>query len=37
MLTDLPKEEIKNIWTTYMKERSRLADILNVRNFYNLF
>lgn len=30
MLTDLPSEEIKNIWSTYMKERSRLSDMLTV-------
>jgi hypothetical protein len=30
LLTDLPSDEIKNIWVTYMKERGRLADMLNV-------
>lgn len=32
MLADLPPEEIKNIWSTYMKERQRLSDMLTVRN-----
>lgn len=31
MLTDLPSDEIKNIWSTYMKERSRLSDMLTVK------
>lgn len=31
MLADLPPEEIKNIWSIYMKERSRLSDMLTVR------
>ncbi len=30
LLKDLNAEEIKSIWTTYLKEKSRLADILTV-------
>ncbi|RNA34718.1 ATP synthase mitochondrial F1 complex assembly factor 1 [Brachionus plicatilis] len=33
MLNDLPPEEIKNIWSTYMKERSRLSDMLTLDEY----
>ena len=30
LLINHPVEDIKNIWITYMQERSRLADVLTV-------
>ena len=35
LVNDLPNSEIHNIWTTYMSERSRLADSLSVTNNKN--
>ncbi|CAF0790115.1 unnamed protein product [Brachionus calyciflorus] len=36
MLADLPPEEIKNIWSTYMKERQRLSDMLTLNEYQKM-
>lgn len=30
MIEDHPVEDIKNIWVTYLEDRGRLADVLQV-------